>query len=90
MGHMYLVRGSAWPRGRTIQPSFHSGMHALVIYHSINTSTDLPKKYTWKKKISERGPNKQGLVFGDEFFEPFLVDPQIPTFLRKEVSMCSG
>jgi len=33
-----------------------------------------------KKKTSERGPNKQGLVFGDEDFEPFLVDPQIPTF----------
>jgi len=43
-----------------------------------------------KKKTSERGPNNRGLVFGDEFFEPFLVDPQIPTFLYKEVSMCSG
>jgi len=27
--------GSAWPRGWTIQPSLHSGMHALVICHSI-------------------------------------------------------
>jgi len=44
---MYLVsdiEGLAWPRGRIIQPSLHSGMHALVIYHSMNTSNDLQKK----------------------------------------------
>jgi len=49
---MYLlliseIEGLAWPRGWIIQPSYHSGMHALVIYHSMNTSNDLPKK---KKK----------------------------------------
>jgi len=42
-----------------------------------------------KKPLSEAQMNR-GLVFGDEFFEPFLVDPQYPTFLRKEVSMCRG
>ena len=25
--------GLAWPGGWTIQPSFHSGMHALVIFY---------------------------------------------------------
>ena len=42
---MYLKSGEglAWPGGWTIQPSFHSGMHALVIYHSMNTSNDLLK-----------------------------------------------
>ena len=29
-------------------------------------------------------------MFGDEFFEPFLVDPQYPAFLYQEVSMCSS
>ena len=38
--------GSAWPSGCTIQLSLHSGMHAPLIYHSINTSTDLPRKST--------------------------------------------
>ena len=40
----YSVRQRAgWPSGWIILPSHHSGMHPLVMYHSINTSTDLPK-----------------------------------------------
>jgi len=42
--NMYLDSGAGTPSGGTIQPLFQAGMRALVIYHSINTSTDSQKK----------------------------------------------